>query len=80
MRHALRLFLISVAVVAVIGCAPSEPATPESNNTSSPPANNTAATAEKGKCDFCGAEVAKSELTAHDGKMACAKCIASHNH
>ncbi len=74
-----KLYLLTLIAVVIVGCTPAEKA-PEAS-ASNPTVSNTASqTEEKGKCEGCGAEVAKAELASHEGKMTCKDCIAAHNH
>jgi hypothetical protein len=66
------LALAALAASFAVGCS-SSPAPVE---TSTPGV----VTAELAKCAQCGKELAKVELVAHDGKMLCKDCIATHNH
>lgn len=72
MKIFVALFVLSLSLV---GCGSSEPAAAD---TTKPAGENMVAS--MAKCDFCSKEMAKDQLEAHDGKMACKACIASHNH
>lgn len=76
MRH-LSLAFLAIIGLALVGCNSEPAASTDSTNASTP--SNTAQ-AEVAKCELCGADTPKAELAMHDGKMACKKCIASHNH
>ena len=74
------LFVASVLFVAA-GCAPTEEAPADASGTKTSESKmDSSTTAELAKCDLCGKEVAKSDLTPQDGKMWCKDCMSSHQH
>lgn len=82
-------------VLMLAGCQPAAPADEEGgapsatkSSEATPPKPEAgaeekspeAASATLAKCDGCGMEVPKADLTAHDGKMLCKHCMEGHQH
>jgi formylmethanofuran dehydrogenase subunit E len=74
-----KFLLPTLFAIVVAGCAPAEKAAETSTNNPSV-SSPTSPTAEIGKCEGCGAEVANTKLESHEGQMMCEACIAAHNH